>query len=178
MLIVGLLQQEWGYSMGFKKKSFPGPVRESPVGLRGRQAIPEPQLHPTPSCRGSALHTPGKSNGCSSFLPCAGGAKSEGKGKKNYYKCSTNYESRGRAFVPASLGFALSLVFPQPGGSRQDWPRLCCLPGDTQAQPSPGNHLGFKYNPKEQVLLSPAPRAGMNPRRKRWSSLCAECGTA
>lgn len=88
------------------------------MGFRGRQAIPKPTAaaparphHHIPSQL--SLHTPGKSNGYSSFLACAGGAKSEGKEKKNYYKCSTNYESRGRAFVPALLDFALSLVFPQ-----------------------------------------------------------------
>lgn len=157
---MGLFQQEWSYSMGFKKRSFPGPVRESPVGFRGRQAIPKPTAaaparphHPIPSQlpqSGSALHTPGKSNGYSSFLACAGGAKSEGKGKK---KITTNVppimsHEAELLFLPCWI-LPFPCYFPSSGWEprgRQDWPRLCQLPGDRQAQPRPGSHLGLQYN--------------------------------
>lgn len=64
------------------------------------------------------------------------------KKKKNYYKCSTNYESRGWAFVPALLDFALSLVFPRLRREprwRRDWPRLCWAPwGHSSLSPGQG----------------------------------------
>lgn len=142
---------------------------------------PAPQPSPAPA---PALHTPGKSNGYSSFLACAAGAKSEGKGKKK--KITTNVppimsHEAELLFLPCWI-LPFPWYFPGSGGSRGDagtGQGSAGLPGDTAASAQAREPPGFKIK-LLKVLFSSAPQAGMNLRRRRWScSWCshkAECG--
>lgn len=127
---------------------FEGKVRGSPVGLEeGRQSQSPWQLlqhvpttHPIPSQL--SLHTPGKSNGYSSFLACAGGAKSEGKGKK---KITTNVppimsHEAELLFLPCWI-LPFPWYFPSSGWEprgRRDWPSSAGSQGTARLSPAQG----------------------------------------
>lgn len=71
--------------------------------------------------------------------------------------------------------------FPSPAGSRGDartGQGSAGSRGTDRLSPGQGTTWASNRNPKQQVLLSSAPQAERNLRRRRWSALCAECGTA